>query len=178
MSYLNLIAKLTPLLVPWLLDLKWHFISYLRLWQLEYACGQLQFTFCNLLGCAFKPNMNKLTAAAGKTTDERPGLRWKPHNKLTRAQSKSTASRMSSWCPMRETPRSSSSAWLILSSLSPHTPPRSNTHTYCCKQSSRPTGNAHIRMVTHNKYTQISSKMCSNKLFSSSEGLRIKRDVY
>ena len=65
-------------------------------------------------------------------------------HRLTRAQSKSTASRMSSWCPMRETPSSSSSAWLILSSLSPHTPPRSNTHTYCCKQSSRPAANTHI----------------------------------
>lgn len=66
--------------------------------------------------------------------------RTAPRKSPTRAQSRSTASRMSSWCPMRETPSSSSSAWLILSSRSPHTGARSNTQMYCCRQSSRPAG--------------------------------------
>lgn len=79
-------------------------------------------------------------------------------HKLTRAQSKSTASRMSSWCPMRETPSSSSSAWLILSSRSPQTPPRSKTHTYCCKQSSRPAIDKHIIKVARKRHIHICSK--------------------
>lgn len=59
---------------------------------------------------------------------------------LTRAQSRSTASRMSSWCPMRDTPRSSSSWWVMRRSWSPSTFSVSNVWVYCCKQSSRPAG--------------------------------------
>lgn len=59
---------------------------------------------------------------------------------LTRAQSKSTASRMSSWWPILDTPKSSSSWWVIRSSWSPPTFSLSKVLMYCCRQSSRPEG--------------------------------------
>lgn len=60
---------------------------------------------------------------------------------LTRAQSKSTASSMSSWWPILDTPKSSSSWWVIRSSWSPPTFSLSKVLMYCCRQSSRPEGN-------------------------------------
>lgn len=60
---------------------------------------------------------------------------------LTRAQSKSTASSMSSWWPIRDTPKSSSSWWVIRSNWSPPTFSFSKVLMYCCRQSSRPGGN-------------------------------------
>lgn len=59
---------------------------------------------------------------------------------LTRAQSKSTASSMSSWWPILDTPKSSSSWWVIRSSWSPPTFSLSKVLMYCCRQSSRPEG--------------------------------------
>lgn len=61
---------------------------------------------------------------------------------LTRAQSKSTASSISSWCPILDTPKSSSSWWVIRSSWSPPTFSFSKVLMYCCRQSSRPEGKA------------------------------------
>lgn len=58
--------------------------------------------------------------------------------KLTRAHSKSTASRMSSWCPMRVTPSSSSSWWVMRNNWSPAIISLSKFLIYCCRQSSRP----------------------------------------
>lgn len=66
---------------------------------------------------------------------QRPGWRL-----LTKAQSRSTASSTSSWCPTRDTPRDSSSWWDILSSFSPSTCCSWNDGMYCCRQSSRPEG--------------------------------------
>lgn len=57
---------------------------------------------------------------------------------LTRAQRRSTASRMSSWCPILVTPNSSSSWWVMCSSCSPPICSRSKFFTYCWRQSSRP----------------------------------------
>lgn len=57
---------------------------------------------------------------------------------LTRAQRRSTASRMSSWCPILVTPSSSSSWWVMCSSCSPPICSRSKLFTYCWRQSSRP----------------------------------------
>lgn len=59
---------------------------------------------------------------------------------LTRAQSKSTASSMSSWWPILDTPKSSSSWWVIRSSWSPPTFSLSKVLMYCWRQSSRPGG--------------------------------------
>lgn len=57
---------------------------------------------------------------------------------LTRAQSKSTASSMSSWWPILDTPKSSSSWWVIRNSWSPPTFSLSKVLMYCWRQSSRP----------------------------------------
>lgn len=61
-----------------------------------------------------------------------------PPRKFTNAQSKSTASRISSWWPIRVTPRSSNSWWVIRSSWSPLIFSLSKFLIYCCRQSSRP----------------------------------------
>lgn len=57
---------------------------------------------------------------------------------LTRAQSRSTASSTSSWCPILATPSSSRSWCVILSSCSPLIFSRSKLLTYCCRLSSKP----------------------------------------
>lgn len=57
---------------------------------------------------------------------------------LTRAQSRSTASRTSSWCPIRDTPSSSRSWWEIFSSCSPLIFSRSKLWMYCWRLSSSP----------------------------------------
>lgn len=58
---------------------------------------------------------------------------------LTSAHRRSTASKISSWWPMRLTPRSSSSWCVMRSSWSPLIFSLSKFLIYCCKQSSRPT---------------------------------------
>ncbi len=68
---------------------------------------------------------------------------------LTSAQSRSTASRMSSWWPIRETPRSSSSWWVILNSCSPPTFSCSKFLMYCSKQSSKPWKEQHTAKGRH-----------------------------
>lgn len=60
------------------------------------------------------------------------------HLELTRAQSKSTASSISSWWPILDTPKSSSSWWVIRNSWSPPTSSLSKVLMYCWRQSSRP----------------------------------------
>lgn len=64
---------------------------------------------------------------------------------LTRAQSRSQASRRSSWCPTLNTPRDSRSWWDIFSSLSPSTCCRWKDGAYCCRLSSRPEGQRDAR---------------------------------
>lgn len=57
---------------------------------------------------------------------------------LTRAQSRSTASNTSSWCPIRATPSSSRSWCVIFNNCSPLIFSRSKLPTYCCRLSSKP----------------------------------------
>lgn len=64
---------------------------------------------------------------------------------LTRAQSRSTASRTNSWCPTRITPRESSSWWDMRSSFSPSTRCCWKDGMYCCRLSSRPEGQKETR---------------------------------
>lgn len=68
---------------------------------------------------------------------------------LTRAQRRSTASRMSSWCPILVTPSSSSSWWVMCSSCSPPICSRSKFFTYCWRQSSRPDEMTEGRVLEH-----------------------------
>lgn len=68
---------------------------------------------------------------------------------LTRAQRRSTASRMSSWCPILVTPSSSSSWWVMCSSCSPPICSRSKFFTYCWRQSSRPDEMTARRVLEH-----------------------------
>lgn len=79
--------------------------------------------------------------------------------RLTRAHSRSTASRMSSWCPILDTPRSSSSWWVIRSSWSPPTFSLSKVLMYCWRQSSRPGKKAHTLRHTHS--IQLDKVNCS-----------------
>lgn len=57
---------------------------------------------------------------------------------LTRAQSRSTASNTSSWCPILATPSSSRSWCVIFNNCSPLIFSRSKLLTYCCRLSSKP----------------------------------------
>lgn len=97
------------------------------------------------------------------------GVSKREHFRLTKAQSRSTASRMSSWWPIRDTPKSSSSWWVIRRSWSPPTFSLSKFLMYCCRQSSRPGAKTHKRQV-HNSF--LSLKWCIRQSITFKPQLR------
>lgn len=68
-------------------------------------------------------------------------------NLLTRAQSRSTASSTSSWCPILAMPSSSRSWCVIFSSCSPLIFSRSKLLTYCWRLSSKPWNTRQSRQI-------------------------------